>query len=342
MPATFRRPLHAGSWYTDDAARLRASLDAWLDEAAASPSAQAKGRVIIAPHAGYAYSGPCAAYAYNALDLTGCTKIYLLGPSHHQYSTQILLPHPSVAGFRTPLSAHTVPYDHATIARIRESDPALFGTMARAAEEREHSLEMQLPYIHRLLQRNDEGIDKYPPIIPMMVGATSKATERAAGAALAPLLADPTAAVIVSSDFCHWGARFGYTFYSSHAGHPAPALPLGVEALPQADGRSRGDTAATVRETVDLLEAGGMELEAEPGRGGTGTGTGNGNGGYFPPPEIHESITAVDLACMRALTLPPQGCQALDAFRDAMARTQGNTICGRHPICVVLAAIAHI
>lgn len=94
-----RRPLHAGSWYEDDSTTLKAELDGWLDAVPGEieqlgtlpiPGA----RIIIGPlvlflvcfqfpkkilpffkanessHAGYAYSGPCAAWAYKALDLS--------------------------------------------------------------------------------------------------------------------------------------------------------------------------------------------------------------------------------------------------------------------------------
>ncbi|KAK4997747.1 hypothetical protein LTR16_007244 [Cryomyces antarcticus] len=80
-----RQATHAGSWYSSSRSELSSQLDAWLSQA--QPGAKHTGpqssitapaqqlpvpgaRVIIAPHAGYAYSGPAAAWAYKALDLS--------------------------------------------------------------------------------------------------------------------------------------------------------------------------------------------------------------------------------------------------------------------------------
>ncbi|KXX74573.1 Protein MEMO1 [Madurella mycetomatis] len=84
-----REASHAGSWYEDDAGELSSQLDKFLDSVPATlddsglpiPGA----RVIIAPHAGYSYSGPCAAWAYKALDLSAAKRVFVLGPSHTYY-----------------------------------------------------------------------------------------------------------------------------------------------------------------------------------------------------------------------------------------------------------------
>ncbi|KAM5442876.1 hypothetical protein MferCBS31731_002262 [Microsporum ferrugineum] len=77
-----RRPSHAGSWYSDDGATLQAQIDKWLDlvpselEGVGSlpvPGPQCMAvalRLTVCRHAGYSYSGPCAAFAYKCLDLT--------------------------------------------------------------------------------------------------------------------------------------------------------------------------------------------------------------------------------------------------------------------------------
>ena len=53
----------------------------------------------------------------------------------------------------------------------------------------------------------------FPPLIPILVGATDGQAERQFGKLLAPYIADPTSVFILSSDFCHWGSRFRYTYY---------------------------------------------------------------------------------------------------------------------------------
>ncbi|KMQ44072.1 MEMO1 family [Trichophyton rubrum] len=72
---SIRRHTHAGSWYSDHGPTLEAQLDQWLDLVPGKLEGLGKlpvpgARVIIAPHAGYAYSGPCAAFAYKCLDLS--------------------------------------------------------------------------------------------------------------------------------------------------------------------------------------------------------------------------------------------------------------------------------
>merc|ERR1739841_474585 len=90
----------------------------------------------------------------------------------------------------------------------------LFEWMSQSIDEDEHSLEMHLPYIFKMLSKqfgNDPS--NFPLLVPIMVGNTSAATEKALGKLLAPYLADPTTAFVISSDFAHWGSRFRYTYY---------------------------------------------------------------------------------------------------------------------------------
>jgi AmmeMemoRadiSam system protein B len=78
---TFTRPAtHSGSWYPSDPTKLNKDLDRYLQEA--EVDLVPKLRFLIAPHAGYSYSGPTAAYAYRAIDPNEFNRIFLLGPSH--------------------------------------------------------------------------------------------------------------------------------------------------------------------------------------------------------------------------------------------------------------------
>merc|ERR1740139_933699 len=81
-----RRATHAGSWYSNDRAELAGELAGWLSEAQVTCGAA---RAIIAPHAGYSYSGPTAAWAYKHINRIGIRRIFLLGPSHHEYSSPL-------------------------------------------------------------------------------------------------------------------------------------------------------------------------------------------------------------------------------------------------------------
>ncbi|KAI9369141.1 MEMO1 family [Aspergillus egyptiacus] len=320
-----REATHSGSWYSDDRRTLTRQLDQWLaqvpdtiDGLGSLPVPGA--RVIIAPHAGYRYSGPCAAYAYKALDLSKAKRIFVLGPSHHHYFTSLALPR--LSGYYTPLSDDPLPLDTELIAKLRSSSATKangstidFEVMSKSVDEDEHSIELHLPYIHRLLQLQhpDKPTAEYPPLVPILVGSTSTSTERAFGTLLAPYLNDPSNAFVISSDFCHWGLRFRYTYYVPQAPKPGPRLPLSSDALPQPE-HDMGDIEAK----IEVASAGHHLQRRDRVRGG---------------PAIHESISAFDIGTMAAIATGKT-----KTFTDSL-ETTGNTVCGRHPIGVIMAAI---
>lgn len=188
--------------------------------------------------------------------------------------------------------------------------------MSRSVDEDEHSIEMHLPYIHRLLQLQypDTPASEYPPLVPIMVGNTSAATEQAFGALLAPYLADPSNAFVISSDFCHWGLRFRYTYYVPQAPRPGPRLPLSGDELPQP-----GADVTSINQAIEMVSAGHSLRQRDHISS--------------REPTIHESISAFDLATMSAITTG-----SAESFLDIIERT-GNTVCGRHPIGVIMAAL---
>jgi AmmeMemoRadiSam system protein B len=79
-----------------------------------------------------------------------------------------------------------------------------FDFMDKDVDEAEHSIEMQLPFIQKLMKGNDYTV------VPIMVGNINKASEELFGKILAPYLEDKSNFFAISSDFCHWGKRFDY------------------------------------------------------------------------------------------------------------------------------------
>ncbi|KAL4968176.1 protein MEMO1 [Aspergillus stella-maris] len=322
----FRAASHSGSWYSDDPRGLTRQLDQWLaqvpDSIEGLGSLPVPGaRIVIAPHAGYRYSGACAAYAYKALDLSKAKRIFVLGPSHHHYFASLALP--SLTGYYTPLSDDPLPLDTELIAKLRSSSAVkpngstiAFDAMSQSVDEDEHSIELHLPYIHRLLQLQhpDKSTAEYPPLVPILVGSTSTATEKAFGELLAPYLKDSINAFVISSDFCHWGLRFRYTYYVPQAPQPGPRLPVSSDALPQPEG-----DVAEIQDKIELACAGHQLQRRDRIQRGE--------------PLIHESISAFDIATMAAIATGKTR-----NFTDILEKT-GNTVCGRHPIGVIMAAI---
>lgn len=318
-----RRADHAGSWYSGDGAQLKAQLTEWLDKVPDNALPEGTlplpgARVVISPHAGYAYSGPAAAWAYKSLDLSKAKRIFVLHPSHHYHLRTAALP--VVQGYLTPLDSEPLPLDLETIQSLSEATLKVsnqtikFTTMSRSVDEAEHSGEMQLPYIHLLLQKLYPGqpTSSYPPLVPIMIGATNAATEKALGKLLAPYVADESNAFVISSDFCHWGSRFQYTYYLEDAPSPATS-PL---SLPNGVG---GDAATDVHTKHDWQRAIFVR--------GSKT---------LSNPKIYESIAEVDRACMCAIATGKH-----DTFLDVIEET-GNTVCGRHPIGVFMAAVEEL
>ncbi|KZS96194.1 hypothetical protein SISNIDRAFT_451901 [Sistotremastrum niveocremeum HHB9708] len=149
-------------------------------------------KAIIAPHAGYSYSGPAAAWAYKSIDVTGIKRVFILGPSHHVYLDGCALP--ICTEYATPVGS--LPLDLDTIAELKATGE--FSEMGKRVDEDEHSIEMHLPYVRKVFEKQDIKI------VPILVGSISKDKEAQFGKLLAPFLSRDDTFCVVSSDFCHW------------------------------------------------------------------------------------------------------------------------------------------
>lgn len=99
-----REAVHAGSWYSKSASELKIQLNCWLEQAKAEVTTVSQLKGLIVPHAGYAYSGPTAAYSYKYLKKyqpNEKLKVFILGPCHYVYITQCCLSRQVV--YETPL-----------------------------------------------------------------------------------------------------------------------------------------------------------------------------------------------------------------------------------------------
>ena len=186
-----RPPAVAGRWYPASRARLADAVDAHLAAASAPPSSRP--RAIVAPHAGLPYSGPVAAYAYSAAGAHAYTAAVLVGPSHFVgFDGVSIWPR---GAWETPLGA--VPVAERLAAAIAAEAPAV--DEYPAAHAREHSLEMQLPFLARLLP----GV----PIVPLVMGHQSRETAMALGDGLGRAIAaqpEERVLLVASSDLSHY------------------------------------------------------------------------------------------------------------------------------------------
>ncbi len=195
MP-NIRPPAVAGRFYPGDPARLRAYVEAALAEAARHEAPRERVKAIVAPHAGYVYSGMTAARAFAAAAGLPVRRVVLFGPAHTMAFRGIAAP--QWRGFATPLG--TVPVDEAALAEISDLPQVVIGDAPHA---REHSLEVELPFIQELFP----GV----PVLPLVVG---EATPEEV-AEVIERLDDGHTLFIVSSDLSH------YEPYDSARAHDA-------------------------------------------------------------------------------------------------------------------------
>ena len=178
----------AGTFYPADATALRGAVDRLLAAATPAAGAAATVKALIVPHAGYVYSGPIAASAYAQLRpaTAGIRRVVLLGPAHRVPFRGLALP--GDEQFATPLG--NVPVDAAAIAAARRLPQVADNALAHAGE---HSLEVQLPFLQRVL--GDFSV------VPVVVG---DATAESVAALLDLLWGGPETLIVVSSDLSHY------------------------------------------------------------------------------------------------------------------------------------------
>lgn len=209
----------AGSWYPGDAAELASFVERSLDAEPAWSAPEGERVVaLIAPHAGYAYSGATAAAGYQALRGQAIDRVILLGPSHHAAFRGV-----AIGDFDTWATAlGEVPVDAGSVARLRASP--LVGP-GPAVPDREHSLEIQLPFLQRVLAPGWR-------LVPVMVGQLDQEDYATLADAIRPLL-DERTILVVSTDFTHYGARFGFVPFAADPGVAARLEALDKGALAQ-------------------------------------------------------------------------------------------------------------
>ena len=188
-----RRAQVAGSWYPDEKDRLAAYLDELL-AGTKPPKVDGKVMALISPHAGYRFSGKAAATGYALLRGQDIRRVVVLAISHHFPLRGASIP--DVTHFETPLGL--IPLDGAAVERLRRT--SLVSAVAQAETE-EHSLEMQLPLLQRVLPSFT--------LVPILVGQMRDADYGELASALAEIVDEHTL-VVASSDFTHRGDNYGY------------------------------------------------------------------------------------------------------------------------------------
>jgi AmmeMemoRadiSam system protein B len=194
-----RQSVIAGSWYPGRPDELRRTLGGYLADAE-KVELEGELKALISPHAGYAYSGPTAAYAYRQLEDGPSTgsghrpafdTVAVLSPLHQAYLGRFAVTEAS--HYETPLGLVEVDAE-----LVEALDKEV--TLNRVGLDREHSLEIQLPFLQHVLGTFT--------LLPVMLGEPltsdrSLAACRQLSAALVKLLRDRKALIVASTDLAH-------------------------------------------------------------------------------------------------------------------------------------------
>lgn len=183
----------AGTWYEGQPQRLAESVDTYLDRAKIETIS---GKVIglVAPHAGHRYSGPVAGYAFAAARGLSPRLVAVIAPMHHPY------PHPLItsahAFYSTPLG--DIPVARPLLEELsKKLEQALGYGLTSVANDPEHALEIELPFLQRALAAPFE-------LIPLMLRQQDAHTARTLGETLAELLRGQDCLLVASTDLSHF------------------------------------------------------------------------------------------------------------------------------------------
>jgi len=183
-----KRPNVSGSFYPADPQKLSQTIEAFLSKAE-PPDIKGEILVVISPHAGYEYSGGTAAYGYKAIGKRNYDTVIILAPSHYvDFKGAALW---SKGSFRTPLG--DIPIDELLAYSLMQSSP-LFSYNPEAFS-REHSVEVQLPFLQTVLSNLK--------IIPVVLGRIDFSECQNLAVAISQVIEDKNCLLVASSDMYH-------------------------------------------------------------------------------------------------------------------------------------------
>ncbi len=183
----------AGTWYSADPDQLRSTVDRYIENASI-PALPGEVLALIAPHAGYRYSGPVAGHAFKTIKGNSYDHVLVISPLH-QYHPQPILTS-GHDGYQTPLGK--IPLANNILKEIDQSLKEKFGVgLTKIREDQEHSLEIELPFLQ-------QAIDGDFSLIPIMLRDQTRAFSKGLGEILAEILEGKSFLMVASSDLSHF------------------------------------------------------------------------------------------------------------------------------------------
>jgi len=185
-----KEPFVAGGFYPADKTALGKVTADFLARAD-TPTVEGQLIALIAPHAGYEYSGAVAAYAYKHLTERNIDTVILMGPSHHSPFTGVAVY--TTGGMRTPLGTIKI---NSSIAKALLDEKSQVASYP-AAFDKEHSLEVQLPFLQSALKKFT--------IVPILIGRPTRESFVSLTRSLTAILKkNQNVLIVASTDFSHY------------------------------------------------------------------------------------------------------------------------------------------
>lgn len=197
-----RKPAFAGMFYPEDPLQIKALIEKCFSEGSGkTPYKEDQGKRVlgvIAPHAGYAYSGKTAAYSYYELSKTRPKTVILLGPNHSGVgsSRMAIL---DFGDYETPLGRVSVNSEISK--KLIETSEVESDFLAHSQE---HSLEVELPFLQYIYGQKFS-------IVPIVLSSPSYDDLLELAESITKLDEFNECVIIASSDFTHYGPEYGYT-----------------------------------------------------------------------------------------------------------------------------------
>jgi hypothetical protein len=182
-----------GTWYSANPSQLRNAIAAYIDDAQ-NPDLPGEVVGLVAPHAGYIYSGAIAGHAFKTVQGRTFDCVCVLSPMHQYYPQPLLTS--AHSAYRTPLGE--IPLADAKIDQIQNKLSEKIGIgLTPIAKDGEHSLEIELPFLQIALEGGFT-------LIPIMLRDQSPQVTQALGEVLAEVLDADSCLLVASSDLSHF------------------------------------------------------------------------------------------------------------------------------------------
>ena len=183
----------AGTWYSANPSQLQRTIAAFIDHAE-NPDLTSEVIGLVAPHAGYVYSGSVAGHAFRAVRGRSFDCVCVLAPMHQYYPQPLLTS--AHSAYRTPLGK--IPLAEGKINQIHNQLAEKIGLgLTPIGHDQEHSLEIELPFLQVALAGDFT-------LIPIMLRDQSRQVAKALGEVLADVLDAETCLLVASSDLSHF------------------------------------------------------------------------------------------------------------------------------------------